>query len=151
MTVCTASTFYWFYGDNDAAVAIVTASDRMLTDNGLGIEYESSHSKIAHFGPHHMIMVSGDLSVNSLILQALREAFPEAPPSTALLAIGLGNVICAVMADRAARKYLRPLGITNELIQQTQGGLSGLAYRPACWSRSLVKCSPRASILRRWS
>ena len=132
MTVCTASLFYWFYGPDDFGPAVIAASDRMLTDVGLGVEYEGSHRKAAFFGPHHMVLVSGDLSFCSLALQALNEHYAGSPPeSTAQLAIALGDIIGRLNGDRAARKYLNPLGLSPSVIKANPKGLAGFGLPDA--------------------
>src|SRR5262247_3852727 len=65
MTVCTTSMFVWRYGPEDLGTALVAASDKMLTDEGLGIEYQGSRGKWAAFGRRLLGLVAGEMAIHS--------------------------------------------------------------------------------------
>jgi hypothetical protein len=74
MTVCTASMFFWLYDKdtNNFGSAIIAASDRKLSDTGLGIGYQGSRWKGAMFPSiKQLVLVSGDIVIHSAILREL--------------------------------------------------------------------------------
>jgi hypothetical protein len=115
MTVCTASMFYWMYGDNDIGPAIVTASDRMLTDIGLGIEYQGSRYKGATVTKKHMVLVSGDVTVHSAMIL---EIAPIVQDNSLLSTLDIAELCSKFMRTHrmkdAARTYLAPLNLDEE-------------------------------------
>lgn len=118
MTVCTASICVWNYtkiGEaEDFGRAIITASDRLLTDGGLGIEYEASRWKTAIIQNQTMILVAGDLTFHSEVLDLVGRKFADGPPVNALqVANELGLTFENVRRSRAAKRYLAPLGMSE--------------------------------------
>jgi hypothetical protein len=123
MTVCTAAIFLWFYPDETVGPAIITASDRMLSDIGLGIEYESSRWKVGVLGTHHMILVAGALSFNSLAVSQLTLALRDNPAaSTYDIASLYGSIVSKLAFERAFKRILSPLGVQAD----THNGLKGI-------------------------
>lgn len=118
MTVCTACIFLWFYPDATVGPAILAASDRMLSDTGLGIEYESSRWKALSVDAHHMIFVAGDLTFNTVALSRLVAwAAAHSDLTTFDIAEAYGSIVSACAFERAVKRNLEPLGITLERVQ----------------------------------
>jgi hypothetical protein len=116
--------FTWNYGKDDFGPAIVTASDRMYSDEGLGIEYEGSRSKVLHLDNHRIILVSGDLSINSRALTAIvawRQENTDA--DTTQIANAYGQIIAALSFEKAAKIVLNPLGIFTDKLSSDEFGL----------------------------
>jgi hypothetical protein len=94
MTVCTASLFAWIYNKdiNDFGLAIIAASDRKLTDTGLGIGYQGSKWKGAAFPAiKQLALISGDIVIHSAVLRELEKKIKGLTPATLETAIWLGN------------------------------------------------------------
>jgi hypothetical protein len=87
----------WTYdiATKDFGPAIVTASDRMLTDIDLGIEYQGSRYKGTVLGKQHMILVSGDVTIHSAMLLQLA---PALAASQAITNAGDGGALCRLHA-----------------------------------------------------
>jgi hypothetical protein len=119
MTVCTASIFAWNNGGTAGlSPAVITASDRRLTDSGLGIGYESSKFKGGTYATGQLILVSGEITVASSIIRALivrlRDPCTGAiPPTIApdVLCHDVSNLIVERRLEEAGRLYLAPLGL----------------------------------------
>jgi hypothetical protein len=116
MTVCTASAFLWNYDtqkkDGDYGFAIVAAADRMLTDIGLGIEYESSRWKGVGLGGKQVVLVAGDMAVHSEIMRRLNLHLETNPlGSTHDTAELVAKLLREYRAEDAARQYLAPLSL----------------------------------------
>jgi hypothetical protein len=118
MTVCAASLFQWNYGGSEPestnfGPAFIVASDRMMTDQGLNIEYESSRWKAAIFGNTHMVFVAGDFTFLSDAFQHLNKTIEEEQSiDTYKLAVHLSKSFVEVRNSRLERRYLSPLGVT---------------------------------------
>jgi len=115
MTVCTASMFFWIYGPDDYGGAVVVAADKMLTDLGLGIEYQGSRGKWATFGKQRLVLVSGDLAIQSEIIRRMHILLhgielPSTPETAELVAAELRSY----RATDAARVHLAPLGLDEQ-------------------------------------
>jgi hypothetical protein len=125
MTVCTASLFYWNYsqeGGNDWGPAFVVASDRMLTDTGLEIEYESSRAKAQIFGQRHIVFVAGDIPLATEALQLAADVFSDAKErTTSEIANTVGWAFERVRRTWAAKRYLAPLNLTEDIFANQQG------------------------------
>ncbi|MGH6958029.1 MAG: hypothetical protein ACREEW_15290 [Caulobacteraceae bacterium] len=122
MTVCTASMFFWI---NDAAArdyspAIVAASDRKLTDSGLGIGYESSRYKGTTIGTHRLALVSGDLTVHASIANDLGKNTSSDNFSTKEIASEAGRLLGEYRIQEATKIYLAPLGLNSDLFISRQ-------------------------------
>jgi len=113
MTVCTASIFAWNYDlkkeGGDWGFAIAAAADRMLTDVGLGIEYEGSRWKGVGLGNKQVVLVAGDMAVHSEILRRLNQDLQTNPlESTHDTAERVAKLFREYRAEEAARQYLAP-------------------------------------------
>lgn len=124
MTVCTASLFAWNYsqveGEMDPGPAFVVAADRMMTDPGLGIEYESSRFKGMAIGKT-MIFVSGDFTFHSEAIGLMLKGLPQSeahPPED--VANALSEAIIKVRMGRAAKRHLLPLGLDEGIFSGQQ-------------------------------
>lgn len=107
--------FRWIYSDGKVGSGIIAASDRMLSDGGLGIEYESSRWKALMLGTNHMVFVAGELTFNSLALSRLVEGFDiEAKSTTRDIAEAYGNIVSQCAFERAAKRIVEPLGIAAD-------------------------------------
>lgn len=85
----------------------------MLTDHGLGIEYESSRWKVLTVGSHHLILVAGDYTVISYTLRHFIETISgDKQRTTAEIAEDLSASICKVRFEQAAKRNLMPLGVS---------------------------------------
>jgi hypothetical protein len=118
MTVCTASIFAWNYDlkkeGGDWGFAIAAAADRMLTDVGLGIEYEGSRWKGVGLGNKQVVLVAGDMAVHSEILRRLNQDLQTNPlESTHDTAERVAKLFREYRAEEAARQYLAPLSLDN--------------------------------------
>src|SRR5262245_16266202 len=77
MTVCVASNFRWAYPADETfpegriGPAIIADSDRMLTDEGLGIQYEGTLMKRVRFTDTIWGMVSGAVPAHSAVIRRL--------------------------------------------------------------------------------
>jgi hypothetical protein len=122
MTVCTASAFFWAYdpANNDFGGAIVAASDRKLTDIGLGIGYEGSRFKGSILPNKQLVLVSGDITVHSAILAKLGDSLTDQPPTPTLeMAETVGELMRSYRMIEASRLYLAPLNLDeNSFISQ---------------------------------
>jgi hypothetical protein len=95
--------------------AIVAASDRKLTDAGLGMGYESSKIKgTSLVDKHHLVLVAGDISAVSQVLGDLHATIGTGPTSTRFAADRLGELMSAYRTQEAAKTYLAPLGLTSD-------------------------------------
>lgn len=136
MTVCTACIFPWFCNADgeppDIGGAIVAATDRMYSDLGLSIEYEASKWKMSLAGPSHLFLISGDMAFQSEVLLRFHRSQTAAPVQTAHeMAYRLGDAVAEVRRERAARRVLHPVGLTEETFLSQQMNL-----QPS-WVRSL--------------
>jgi hypothetical protein len=114
MTVCTASMFFWSYGPGDYGGAIIAAADKMLTDLGLGIEYQGSRGKWAAFGRQRLVLVAGDMAVHSEILRRMHTVLGAVElPSTPETAELVAKELRTYRASDAAKLYLAPLGLDD--------------------------------------
>jgi hypothetical protein len=122
MTVCTASIFVWIYDQatSDFGGAIIAASDRKLTNLGLGIGYEGSRFK-GGFANNKLILVSGDIVVHTAILAKFGETIKDRPTiSTLETAEAVGQLMRDYKMVEASRLYLSPLNLneTSFIAQQ---------------------------------
>jgi hypothetical protein len=117
MTVCTASLFAWIYNKdiNDFGLAIIAASDRKLTDTGLGIGYQGSKWKGAAFPAiKQLALISGDIVIHSAVLRELEKKIKGLTPATLETAHMVGELIRNYKMTEAARLYLAPLGLDQQ-------------------------------------
>ncbi|MGA9304174.1 MAG: hypothetical protein WBW31_02095 [Candidatus Sulfotelmatobacter sp.] len=135
MTVCTASVFSWVYdpATNDFGGAVVAASDRKLTDIGLGIGYEGARFKGALMSNSLLVLVSGDIVVHTAILTKLGENLNEPQAASALeMAEIVGQLMREYRMTEASRMYLAPLNLDeNSFIAQQRTMESSLVIELA--------------------
>jgi hypothetical protein len=123
MTVCTASLFYWVYDkeENDFGGAIIAASDRKLSDTGLGIAYQGSRWKGAAFPLlKQLVLVSGDIVVHSAILRELQKKIDGLMPTAVETAEIVGELIRQYRMVEAARLYLAPINLDENSFMAQQ-------------------------------
>lgn len=121
VTVCAAALFTWSYDTEkkDFGAAIVAFSDRMLTDEALGIEYQGGKWKAAIFHKH-MILVSGPFVVHSECLLRLdkklkeRESAGDPAPTTVELANLYARTLRDYKREQASQLYLEPLTLDKD-------------------------------------
>src|SRR5690348_16037236 len=115
MTVCTASMFVWSYGPEDFGTAIVAASDKMLTDEGLGIEYQGSRGKWAAFDKRLLVLVAGEMVIHSAVIERL---FIELKDVTIPTTLGLSELVAKELREyrtqEAVRLHLSPLNLDED-------------------------------------
>lgn len=118
MTVCTAALFTWNYGTPDAldpGPAIIAASDRLLVDDGLGIKYEKDRWKAAVVSAHHIVMVSGAMTVHSDVLKDIHDFILNTKNcTTKQIADKWSEVLRRYTRTEAANLYLSPLNMDEE-------------------------------------
>ena len=116
MTVCTASIFVWRYGPEDLGTAIVAASDKMLTDEGLGIEYPGLKGKWAAFDKRLLVLVAGAMVIHSEVIRRLSTELKDVETLTTFdLAENVAKEIREYRTQEAVRTYLSPLGLDQDL------------------------------------
>lgn len=113
MTVCTASMFFWVYDaqKNDLGPAIVAASDRKLTDSGLGISYQGSRFKGSILPSKKLVLVSGDITIHSSILRSLNVDIIGLNLTTLETANIVGSILSKYRMKEAYKKFLSPLNL----------------------------------------
>jgi hypothetical protein len=122
MTVCTASIFACPYeqgkfGTVTIGTAIVAACDRMLTDEGLSIEYQGSRSKWMAIGQRRLVLVSGDITIHSEVMRRITEKLPAgALPNTFETAELVAKEIANYRMQDAVRLYLWPLNLDERVV-----------------------------------
>lgn len=126
MTVCTAAIFRWAYDpeEKDVGPAIITAADRMLTDEGLGIEFERFSAKSGHLTDKAMVLAGGSIVVHSRILKEYMPILTD-PIETDIpkIADGYGKRIRDYRAERAAEAALSVFKLDNETFVSRQKDL----------------------------
>jgi hypothetical protein len=116
MTVCTASMFFWLYDKdtNNFGSAIIAASDRKLSDTGLGIGYQGSRWKGAMFPSiKQLVLVSGDIVIHSAILRELEKTIKGLTPTSLETAEMVGELIRNYKMVEATRLFLSPLNLNQ--------------------------------------
>lgn len=124
VTVCSAAICRWIYdpAKEDYGSAIVAFSDRMLTDEGLGIEYQPGKWKAAITSDgRRVILVSGPFVVHSELLRRLFDvlkspyfvASSEAAPhnATRKLAEMYAELLRDYKREQASHLFLAPLSL----------------------------------------
>ena len=117
MTVCTASLFYWIYdhAQQDFGAAIITASDRTLTDTGLGIGYQGPRFKGSVLPDKQLVLVSDDITTHSAISRQLTAIIdPHEIMTTLEIANVVGRLLREYRAQEAAHLYLAPLNLDQD-------------------------------------
>jgi hypothetical protein len=116
MTVCTASMFFWNYSQDpqkpDFGAAIVAASDRTLTDSGLGIGYQGGRFKGQALPTKQLVLVAGDITTHSGILRLLNA---ELKPDKIISTLQTANMVARLSREYSMRQgaqlYLSPLNL----------------------------------------
>jgi hypothetical protein len=116
VTICTAAIFSWNYSETPGAVdgglAIVAACDRMLTDEGLGIEYEGDKWKAAIVTRQHMVLIAGAMAVHSDVVRDLQQALLRNPHlATREIADEWSALLRRYTRKEAAQLFLSPLNL----------------------------------------
>jgi hypothetical protein len=117
MTVCTASTFFCLYDKdtNDFGGAVIAASDRRLSDAGLGIGYQGSRWKGAAFPAiKQLVLVSGDIAIHSAIIRELTSNLTNLTPTTLEMAEMVAELIRKYRMVEATRLFLAPLNLNHD-------------------------------------
>jgi hypothetical protein len=96
----------------------------MLTDDGLGIEYESHRQKSANIGKTQMALVAGDMTFHSDVLQLTLPKMLEETRTTLELARMYGDGVAQVRRSRAEKRILQPLNLTFDSFLATQTQMS---------------------------
>jgi len=113
VTVCIASIFTWHLTDGQTELAVLTASDRMIT--AADIEYEPSQLKLAFFTSHILGMVAGDYPTHSDAIGIVKARLQHTTGASVKdVADMYGQAISEVRRARAAKDILAPLGLTSE-------------------------------------
>ncbi len=129
MTICIAAIYRHIYGIDeitkkvtDAGPAIITASDRMLTVENLGIEYEPFAYKYCHVAKRIMILIADNVTVHSqLLLQCQPEIFPRTD-SIAVVEVAelYARSLREFKAKQAEQFALSLYGLTTEAFIEKQ-------------------------------
>jgi hypothetical protein len=107
--------FVWHYGSEDFGTALVAASDKMLTDEGLGIEYQGSRGKWGCFGKRLLVLVAGDIVIHSEVVKRLFAELKDAEtPTTFELAQLAAKEMREYRTQEAERLYLSPLNLDRD-------------------------------------
>jgi len=120
MTICIAALCSWLHGTKadgtpDFGMAVVTAADRMFTDAGLEIEYETGQGKWAAFGKRVIILVADSLPTQSEILGQLRGSIVDQENITAREVADLySGLVLKYKREEAEKLFLAPYGMTME-------------------------------------
>ena len=124
MTICIGAICQWNYGTLDKPEwgnAIVTAADRMLTDNGLEIQYEGG-GKFALCGNRAIILVAESMPVQSELVLRLHKAIEGKPNVTAREVADIySKLLIEYKRDDAEKLYLAPYGMTMEQFPERRG------------------------------
>jgi hypothetical protein len=125
LTVCAAAAFAWVYDADgkDIGSAIVAIADRMLTDEGLGIAYESQRFKASMIG-NKMILVAGPTFIHSQLLRRLSQVLDdEKELAVSELADAYARLILDYTREQASDIYLSPLGLSVDTFKIEQKSL----------------------------
>jgi hypothetical protein len=117
MTVCAASVFYWVYSQDplDLGLAIVAASDRKLSDTGLGIGYQGSKWKGAAFPDlKQLVLISGDIVIHTSVLKELEDRIKGGSFTTKQTAESVSELIRDYKMNEGVRLFLSPLGLNGK-------------------------------------
>lgn len=133
MTVCIAALCRWNYpedGDPDRrCAAVVTCSDRMQTDSGLGLEYESAISKWGIICGRISILVAGNTVFHSDFIRKTMDRFEGENPSVTEVSEFYAACIIERRKDDAEKRYLAPLGLTMEDFVSKQNSMKESVVR----------------------
>src|SRR5262249_26288810 len=113
--------------------AIVAASDRLLIDEGLGIKYEKHRWKAAVVSTHHIVMVSGAITVHSDVLKDLYKFISDNQGiNTRQIAEKWSEILRRYTRAEAVSLYLSPLNMDeNTFVTQNKLLDSSLAIELA--------------------
>lgn len=117
MTICIAALCRFAYpskpdGTPDTGFAVVTASDRMFTDQGLEIEYETGQGKWAVFGNRTVVMVADSIPVQSEIISQMWDNVDNSNTSPREIAHLYAKALIEYKRSEAEKLYLLPYGFT---------------------------------------
>ena len=118
MTVCIATVCRYIYEKregqpDDAGHIVLTASDRMLTDEGLGIQYETGQGKWAKVATRVAILIADSIGVHADILRDLYVLLKDKQDvSPKYVADLYSDLINERRAQDAERVFLSPLKMT---------------------------------------
>jgi 20S proteasome alpha/beta subunit len=102
-------------GSSDIGLAVVTASDRMFTDSGLQVQYESGQGKFGIFRNRVVILVADSIPVQSEIISRVGKLVQDSQLATVRdIAECYAQQVVAFKRDEAERLYLSPYGMTMD-------------------------------------
>lgn len=121
MTVCVATIFSWHYGNGEMGVAVLTASDRMITV--VDTQYEPGQLKVSFLTDNICALLSNDYPT---ISATLYKVIPKIQERDNWTVEEVGNLfaeqLAAVYREEAVRKYLSPLDLTlDDLLSKSSG------------------------------
>jgi len=120
MTICVAALCHYSHGKKedgapDLGFAIVTAADRMFTDSGLEIEYETGQGKWAALGRRVLLLVADSMPIQSEIIGQLRASIVDHENISAREAADLySQMVIKYKREEAEKLFLSPYGMTME-------------------------------------
>jgi 20S proteasome alpha/beta subunit len=120
MTICIAAICRYVYGkkpngEDDIGYTVITASDRMYTDEGLGIQYETMQGKFSNVAKRVTVLAADNITVHSQILIHLTDALKNNEDvSVREVAELYSSQINKYREANAAKEYLSPFGLTPD-------------------------------------
>jgi len=123
VTVCIASLFTWYHTDGTTQLAVLTASDRMITAGD--IEYEPNQIKMTTFTRRIVGLFAGDFPTHSDAIAITRAALASDPSmNVAQVADTYGAALAKMRRKRAETTILAPLGLTSDAFLSRQHELA---------------------------
>lgn len=129
MTVCAAAICRFVYGtlpngDPDIGYVIITASDRRLTDTGLGIEYEPNQGKYSKIANRIVVLGVNNMTAHSAILIEIQKLIKDNQDIDVIDAARLySKILIEKTAEESERLYLAPFRMTHEEFRAAQVGM----------------------------
>lgn len=120
MTICIAAMCRFIYpkksdGSDDIGYVVLTASDRMLTDEGLGVEYEPVQGKFAFVAKRVLILCADNLAIHSDLLARTHIKIAGNLDISVREVAGIySDLIAEYRQENAEKEYLKPFGLTSE-------------------------------------
>jgi len=123
VTVCIAALINWIYPNKDVGRAVITVADRMLTSGD--IEYEPAQLKVSFLRKRVIVLVAGDITINSEALTIVGKTLASNPEDDVgaiaeLYAAGLRTI----KNKRAADMYCSPLNLSATSFLSLQQSMS---------------------------